>query len=346
MERLRAVIVDDEAHILRSIRRGLRAHISDWDFVFTTKPAEALQDIKSRPPSVVITDRKMLEMDGGAFLCCVKKIAPKAIRVLMSGDMSEKTVITSAELAHILIGKPFEVADLSDVLKRAIALQLLDVDDKQREILGRLKGLPVLPQVYHELTTYLNEEPEPNLDEVVRVIKHDPGITAKLAQVANSSFFGSQHASHDLKVIVMRLGFDLIRQLIVVMSLNQDDHHKHIIEASEPVANEMRALAIQAGKDSSSVEQAYVLGLLHDLGSIVDLESTDPESTDAELVGAYLLTLWGFTQELVQAVMYKLRPMNQTPISPLTCMLNQAILQCAGSELNEIPAKVVECARA
>lgn len=340
MGRYRAVIVDDEEHILRAIRRGLRSHIRDWDFIFTTQPSEALKDIASTSPSIVITDRKMLEMDGGTFLSHVKECSPEAVRVLMSGDTSEKTVITSAEKAHILIGKPFEISELRDVLERAIAIGGMDIDDNQREFLGRLKSLPVLPKAYHELTTYLNQEPEPNLNEVVRIIKHDPGVTAKLVQVANSSFFGSQHATHELEVIVMRLGFDLIRQLIVVMSLNQDEHHKRLLEASESVAKEMRILAEQAGKDKSTVEQAYILGLLHDLGKVVS-----SGNIDSELVGAYLLTLWGFNEEIVNAVKYQLEPTSQIPISPLTCMLNQAILQISGVELNEIPTKVLECAR-
>ena len=343
MTKKRAVFVDDEAQVLRSLKRGLRQHCGDWDFQFETLPAQALESILNDNPMVVISDRKMHEMDGEALLSEVKHSAPHVVRVLLTGDTSEKAVIASARTAHILLAKPFEISELSDVLDRAGALNQLPLNDQQRSALGQIQNLPVLPKIFHDLTTYLKVNANPDISEVVKLIKSDLGITAKLIQVANSSFFGYQSVTHSIEQVVMRLGFDLVRQLIALMVLNQGESFQKVLEQSEKITDIMKQRASELGQSKESIERLSLLGLLHGIGRLVPtIEESDKQS---DIVGAYLLTLCGFDRDIIDAVMFQSQPEQQTPISPLTCQLHVAKLLSSDVNLNEISVQVVECAQ-
>ncbi|WP_299178711.1 HDOD domain-containing protein [uncultured Neptuniibacter sp.] len=337
---MKAVFIDDEKPVLRSIKRSLRDQSDRWDFVFESSPQAALSLIVSSPVSVVVADLKMIEMDGVTLLSLVKERVPDVLRVLLSGDTGDSTLLASANIAHLFLPKPFEQSELSDLLDRAYALRKLPIDDEQRMQLGRMQNLPILPHVFHEFSSYLNTHCEPEVEAVVSIINKDAAMTAKLVQVANSSFFGYQSRTFNLEQVVVRLGFELLRQLIVVMALMSDSHCRHGFVDSEQTALLMREISEQAGHNAQSVEKAYMLGLLHSLGTI-----TQPWDNQSDLIGAYLLTLWGFDKEFCEAVLYQSQPLSQSPISQTTCLLYIAKQSQMGANMNEIPETITKYAQ-
>lgn len=323
----RVIFVDDDRSVLRSLRRGLRLHYKSWDMRFEESPEAALQYLKEFDAWVIVSDKKMRELDGADFLSRVAELTPQTIRVLLSGDISEETAVASAEIAHLLLPKPFELDDLIDALERSVCLRSLPISSDLRQQLGQLKSLPVLPKVYQELSTYLNETELPDNADIAGIVAQDLGILSKLLQMANSPFFGFSSPVDNVEAAIVRLGHDLVRQIVLSIGLfstpimiNDDlqESNEGLLQCSEEVAAVMRELAISAGLSKQEIDRVYILGLLHQVGLLVDIEEQRGHS---DVVGAYILQLWGFDSEFVEAVLFQGSPEDQVTLTPLTCFI-------------------------
>lgn len=323
----RVIFVDDDSSVLRALRRGLRIRFKNWEMIFEESPTRALQYLNEFDAWVVVSDKKMPELDGGVFLEQVSQVAPQAIRVLLSGDISNETALASVESAHFLLPKPFELDDLIDVLERSVCLRSLPISLSQRQQIGQLKNLPILPHIYQELTAYVNGTEEPDNSEVAKIIAQDLGIMSKLLQIANSSFFGATSAVNDVEGAIVRLGYDLVKQIILCIGLfsspvkvsdDLEETGENLLHRSEQVAEVMRDLAVHSGMDSQGVTRACLVGLLHKVGELVD---TQGQIDQPEIIGGYLLQLWGFESEVVEAVLFQKEPEKQTELTQLTCLL-------------------------
>jgi len=337
MDKEIAIFVDEEAQCLRSIQRALRPLHKEWEFRFETSVSSALKLLSTEDVAAVITEKKMVEMDGDVFLAQVKQLHPRTVRVLLTGDVSKETVVASAKSAHLLLAKPFETEELQDILDRAGSLSKLSLTEAQRNQLGKIDNLPVLPKAFHELTQYLKNNSEPEVEQVAEYIRQDIGITTKLLQLANSSFFGYQSHTVSIEQMVLRLGFELIRQVTALMALSLNEECSQLIQESESVALDMQRQAEDLGMKKIAIQECMLLGFIHKLGKMVS-------SSDSNLAGAYLLNLWGFRKELIEAVMFQTNPEQQEPLSPLTCMLYIAKWQAQNKAITDIPNAIIDCA--
>ena len=78
------VFVDDDQRILDGLRRSLRTRRQEWDLHFCTSGRQALQQLADAPCDVVVSDMRMPGMDGAELLSHVSRVAPGALRVLLS----------------------------------------------------------------------------------------------------------------------------------------------------------------------------------------------------------------------------------------------------------------------
>ena len=82
-ERVRILLVDDEPRVVDALGRTLRRHYST---VTATSGAEALAILaRGESFAVIVSDMRMPEMDGAAFLSRASAIAPDAVRILLTG---------------------------------------------------------------------------------------------------------------------------------------------------------------------------------------------------------------------------------------------------------------------
>src|SRR5690606_32850050 len=112
------------------------------------------------------------------------------------------------------LAKPCDPEALKAVVSRACQLSTLLQDPTLVETIGRVTELPVLPRVYRDLTEILNQ-PEVHLDDVGNVVEQDMGITAKVLQLVNSSFFGLRREVSDIRQATTYLGTGIIRDLVL-----------------------------------------------------------------------------------------------------------------------------------
>jgi response regulator RpfG family c-di-GMP phosphodiesterase len=97
--RPRVLCVDDERMVTASIERVLRR---SFEVVCAQSAAAGLACIEQGPPfAVVISDFQMPGMDGAAFLKQVRRVAPDATRVLLTGRSDLTTAVAAINQGQI-----------------------------------------------------------------------------------------------------------------------------------------------------------------------------------------------------------------------------------------------------
>lgn len=310
MDKGRVLFVDDETQVLRSLKRALRLHCKEWELFFFSSPVQALSELTELKPWVIVSDKKMSEMSGEDFLLQAKEIWPDSVRVILTGDTSQDSALVSLRSAHLLLPKPFEIDELLSALKSAVCLRSFSLDANTRSELGGLQTLPVLPRVYQQLVSYLDAVEQPDNDHIAKLISSDVAVLTKVIQLANSSFFGFSQPVYEAKDVIVRLGHDLIKKMLLIAGLfnsigNQGEAEK-LFNTAISVAEKVRELAILTGQVGDDIERAYFCGLLHNLGYLV--KETNNTLLSADLIGAFILQLWGFEAIVVNAVRYQSMP--------------------------------------
>jgi HD-like signal output (HDOD) protein len=150
-----------------------------------------------------------------------------------------------------------------------------------------LRELPTIPAVLVPLLRYL-EQPAEQIDmqKVTELISQDKSLAAQCLQMANSPLFGRWQKVDSLRAAILGLGFQRVSDIAMscsVLNLTPDDNSgiDPIIfwEHSLGCALVCRHLARKISYPDP--QKAYLAGLLHDLGIIVNLWSLPEEFRSA-----------------------------------------------------------------
>jgi len=114
----RVLCVDDEPNILRALSWLLR---KDFQVVTAESGNEGLDLIRNGDFDVVISDNRMPGMSGVEFLGHVKAMAPRAMRILLTGYSDMQAVVQSVNHSEVFrfISKPWDVIELPMVVAQA-----------------------------------------------------------------------------------------------------------------------------------------------------------------------------------------------------------------------------------
>ena len=130
--------------------------------------------------------------------------------------------------------------------------------------------LPAFPKVVPKLLDCLRKD-APSLDSLVMIARHDPVISAAILATANRlRRMRALPDLFDLFAAASIIGFDKIRQIIISVRLNgfisQGSSYSYFVEHSLGVAIVAQELAVMA---RISPAEAYVAGILHDVGQLL-----------------------------------------------------------------------------
>jgi DNA-binding response OmpR family regulator len=115
----RILCVDDEPHVLESLRDSLRRR---FDVVATSNGFEALRMLVAEPFPVVISDMRMPRLDGARFLTLAREHVPDTVRLLLTGQSTLEDAVSAVnegEIFRFLI-KPCATPDLISAIDAAI----------------------------------------------------------------------------------------------------------------------------------------------------------------------------------------------------------------------------------
>jgi HD-like signal output (HDOD) protein len=318
MTKPRVLFVDDEPRILDGLRRSLRGKRGEWDMSFVTSGAEALDVLAASPHDVVVSDMRMPGMDGADLLTHVSKRHPEVARVVLSGHTEQEAAIKVAVAGHRFLNKPSDAESVTSVIEQLLVTTSPAHSAAVRRIAGAVRSLPTLPEHIDRLTALL-QTPEIELAAAVRAASTDIGLTAKLLQLSNSTFFGARARVASVDSVVNALGLPTIQALIgagqVLWSSSEwgDEVERHLGTAWRHAT----ATASLVGPLASPANRPYAqaAALLQDVGRFACLAgdhgerdaARDPEATACcgvpyRDVGVELLHLWGLPGQIVTAV--------------------------------------------
>lgn len=326
------LFVDDEPSMLRVLKMSLRPMANSWDINFANSGEEALALCEKRSFDVVVTDMRMPGMNGAQLLNHVVRRHPQAARIVLSGYSDLSEVVNCIGLTHQFLEKPCSLDDLKACVSRAADAKNALPNENLRKIIGSLKSLPSLPEIYLEMVEAL-QAPNTSTQRIAEIASKDPAISAKLLQLCNSAFFGISRKVSSVAEAVQLLGVGIIQSLAMAVPIFSSFSRAkcpafpidRVWDHSLETAVIARRIADQTLNDELLSEQAFCAGLLHDVGKVIladNLSETygilakerrESRLNNLELerkhfhaahpeVGGYLLAIWGLPVPLVEAV--------------------------------------------
>jgi HD-like signal output (HDOD) protein len=307
---------------------------------FCESGAAALSHLADHRVDVVITDMRMPGMNGAELLTRVRDLYPETVRLILSGHSDQELTLRAVGPAHRYLAKPCDPAALTAAIVSSLELHGRVRSPRVRRLVESVASLPTLPDVYTDLVEEM-QSPRACVGVAGEIVARDLGMSAKILQLVNSSFFGLPVRVSDVPHAVSLLGLGVVRPLVLStgvfgqfegrelggLSLNRlMGHSMRVASTARELAETVRqALTAEAASD------VFLSGLLHDVGRLVLAQSRPgdyarliselgphPRSLSAaELetfgashgeVGGYLLQLWGLPAPVVEAVTFHHEP--------------------------------------
>jgi putative nucleotidyltransferase with HDIG domain len=327
---MRILFVDDEIEVMQAMRRSLREMRNEWSMEFALSGVAALDELAKTPTDVIVSDMRMPGMDGWELLAEVKKLYPQTVRLVLSGHADAGSIMRTVGTAHQYLAKPCDSAALKAAISQTYRLRQMLSSDRLAHLVGRVDMLPSAPRAFQEISACL-QRPTATIADAAKIIGRDAAMTANIIKLVNSAFFGSRQPIATADRAVAYLGLDTIGALVlghgVFKSGATTDLEgfslERIWQHSLDVAAAARTVALYEKLPRANAEQAFLAGMLHDVGKVVfatrRARATDSPNLSCEEafvqmqahhaeVGAYLLGLWGFPSSIVEAVAFHHSP--------------------------------------
>lgn len=326
------LFVDDEINILNALKRMLFHLKNEWQMYFANSGYKALEILETTKVDVVVTDMRMPGMDGAQLLEEIQKKYPEMIRIVLSGHSDKADIMRTVNLAHQFLSKPCSSDKIKETVNNTFELhKILKNDDAQRMV-SKIESLPSLPGVYRRVKEEMDSD-DYSLASIGGIISEDIGMSTNVLKLVNSSFFGlTNHVSSPTQAVNM-LGVEIIESLMlsshIFHSLNLDKIEgmsiDKLMDHSLLTGNFAKLIAKHEKVDKKIVDNSFIAGMLHDVGKLIlisnfnvtykvviaeaqaqnktiwEVETEVLGTTHAE-IGAYLLGLWGLSDNIVEAV--------------------------------------------
>jgi putative nucleotidyltransferase with HDIG domain len=334
----RILFVDDEPNVLKGMQRMLRGMRKEWEMHFVDSGAAALEMLAASEFDVIVSDMRMPVMDGAELLSQVRDRYPEMVRMVLSAYADHKAIMRTVRLAHQYIAKPCDAEILKSTIERSFTLKQRLGNEKLRCLISKIDGFPGLPETYARVTELLRD-PDASIQAVAKIIGEDVGMTVKILQLVNSVFYGLARKVTSAEEAAVYLGIDTLRALVLTIGVFSgfegaalsrriiEDIYQHSMKTGTLA----KAIATQEGMGKDQIDEAFMAGLLHDLGKLVmvhnmpntygrllratlnknlPIHAAEMEIFGAthEQIGAYLAGLWGLPDVIIEAVAFHHAP--------------------------------------
>jgi putative nucleotidyltransferase with HDIG domain len=188
--------------------------------------------------------------------------------------------------------------------------------------------LPAMPVVATKVMQLIEDE-QVTAAELAKIVASDPAVAARIMKISNSPLYGCQRQNQTLPGAIMLMGFNTLKSLVVVAYLKDVFKPVGLVEKmlwEHALGAGLAARIIASDIRSINPEEAFLAGLLHDIGKLI-MYNHDREKfqmviernyndgvnfEEAEIgifpyshadLGGCVLKKWNFPDVLVNAVM-------------------------------------------
>jgi putative nucleotidyltransferase with HDIG domain len=150
------------------------------------------------------------------------------------------------------------------------------VADTIRERVSNIETMPSIPTIFLPLLDMLNLVPERvKVDEVVKLVSYDNTIAAQCLRVASSPLFGLAKSPESIRAAVITLGLRRVQTILLTCCLGNAFPTKDWPLDPTVFWKHSLGCALVCRKFSEKLhaedgDKAYMAGLLHDIGFMVN----------------------------------------------------------------------------
>lgn len=155
-----------------------------------------------------------------------------------------------------------------------------EIDEKSRElirtrIINKMQDIKSFPQFVLETMRKLND-PESNAADVAKSLSRDEGLVLRILKLANSAAYGMTRKISNISEAIALLGYKSVSNIVLAATvyssmdkglsgyaLDRGELWRHSLMVAY-TARELAKITEKVG-----VEDAYVGGLLHDIGKVI-----------------------------------------------------------------------------
>jgi len=217
-----------------------------------------------------------------------------------------------------------------------------------------ISHIATLPEVTMKIIK-LVEDPESTAQDLNKVISNDPALGARILKVVNSAFYGLPGQIGSINRAIVLLGLNAVKNIAIAASLaklfrggkiSANFDARDLWLHSIATATATRLLSDKCGLGLP--DEAFLAGLIHDLGIMVEIQSRRPKFIEAlnkveaegctlreaefacigathEMFGAGLCKLWKFPVSFQYVTGFHHHPMDLAPKNrTLACLVHIA----------------------
>lgn len=208
------------------------------------------------------------------------------------------------------------------------------------QLLARVRAVYSLPQTFHRLNEVV-QDPNSSMGDIGDVLLADQALSARILQLANSSFYGFpthiETVSHAVTMIGAEQMIALVQGTCVASLFRNVPRDTVDMESfwKHSIATGLTARLIASRRREPNTERFFLLGLLHDIGRLVIYQHLPAEAStmiktaanerillveaerkvvgfDHALVGHELLKLWKLPARLCEPIKLHHQPREQS----------------------------------
>lgn len=208
-----------------------------------------------------------------------------------------------------------------------------DIDPVVNEVYELIRtGAVEIPPLPADMQLLMDKVNDPNLTihQIIDCLT-DPLLVSKILRICNSPFYGRRIKVDSLRDAVVYMGLKSLMSIVTVNALSgfapqHADQIEKILHHSMMVGMVAKQLARDMGGNH---DQAFVCGLLHDLGKIVLLEVLARYDLDTskreqlvqdhhQQLGVLVARKWNFSDEIQEVIRYHHLPEQAQQFPQLT----------------------------
>ncbi|HEY3862610.1 MAG TPA: response regulator [Verrucomicrobiae bacterium] len=335
MAEKRILIADADHQAWEKFRQALGP---TWLVAGAANGAAAMTEAQKGTFDAIVANYELPDLNGAELLNRLRLANPKTLRFIAADEGLREKIVCHILGGHQFLALPFDPSTLKAFIERSLA-EDYGMSQSMRELVGRIRTFPTIPSLYVEVVNAL-KDPNATTEDIGVIIGKDMAMTTKLVQVLNSAYYGLPRTITDPTEAVGILGFETVKSLIMTVKLlSQYDKVKPVYFSidtiwrhSTNVAHTAKAMALMETGDAQCSGHAYTAGLMHDLGKVILAANFDEKYHEAHTVarrdqtplwevekeilgashgeiGAYLLGLWGMSNEIVRVAAFHHSPL-------------------------------------
>ena len=161
-----------------------------------------------------------------------------------------------------------------------------EYDQSVTRMLERVSELATLPEITFRIIRTV-EDPNSTARDLHKIVTNDPSLCARILKIVNSAFYGLPGQISSVDRAIVLLGLNAVKNVAIAASLTKlfkggkiggPFTARDLWMHSMAVAAASRLIAKQTM--ANLAEEAFVAGLLHDLGMVVELQCVPNELTE------------------------------------------------------------------